>query len=331
VLHDFSGGADGMNPIGAPIQADDGNFYGTTEEAAGFVGATVYQYAPSTGTFTTILQLDNASANGILTPLIQGPDRNLYGTAYVGGANGCGSIFKLTTSGTLLTVYSFTCKAGGANPAAPLMQASDGNFYGTTESGSLSGEGTVFRMTPNGVVTVIHTFVPVGNEGQFPDGGLVQATDGNLYGSTSKGGSHGNGTLYMITTGGSYTQLFSFPLSLGQDPFGGLLQHTNGTLYGTVHFGGANGFGAIYSLDMGLGPFVTFVNPSGKLGSAAQILGQGLTGATSVTFNGVPTSFKVLTDTYMTAIVPTGATTGPVVVTTPNGTFTSNKNFRVGP
>ena len=108
----------------------------------------------------------------------------------------------------------------------------------------------------------------------------------------------------MITTGGTYTQLFSFPLSLGQDPLGGLLQHTNGVLYGTTSLGGVNGFGVIYSLDMRLGPFVTFVSPSERTGSSAQILGQGLTGATSVTFNGVATSFKVLTDTYMTAIVP---------------------------
>jgi uncharacterized repeat protein (TIGR03803 family) len=187
-------------------------------------------------------------------------------------------------------------------------------------------------MTLRGSVIVIHTFIPSGTEGQFPDGGLVQATDGNLYGSTQKGGSHGDGTLYRITTGGSYMQLFSFPQSIGQDPLGGLLQHTSGIFYGTASRGGANGFGAIYSLDMGLGPFITFVNSTGRHGSAAQILGQGLTGATGVTFNGVPaTSFKVISDTYLTAVVPAGATTGPVVVTTPNSTFTSNKNFRVGP
>jgi hypothetical protein len=81
---------------------------------------------------------------------------------------------------------------------------------------------------------------------------------------------------------------------------------------------------------MGLGPFITFVQPTAKVGKAAEILGQGFTGTTSVTFNGVPaTSFAVKSDTYMTAVVPTGATTGPVEVTTPTGTLTSNLNFRI--
>ena len=81
---------------------------------------------------------------------------------------------------------------------------------------------------------------------------------------------------------------------------------------------------------MGLGPFVAFVQPIGKIGRTAQILGQGFIGTTSATFNGVPaTTFKVLRDTYMTAVIPAGATTGPVVVTTPSGTLTSNKNFVV--
>jgi hypothetical protein len=110
------------------------------------------------------------------------------------------------------------------------------------------------------------------------------------------------------------------------------MQHTSGLLYGPSWMGGTHGDGFLYSVDMGLGPFVTFVHAQGKVGSVAQILGQGLTGASSVTFNGVPTaSFAVVSDTYMTAVVPTGATTGPVVVTTPGGTLTSNVNFRVSP
>jgi uncharacterized repeat protein (TIGR03803 family) len=169
-----------------------------------------------------------------------------------------------------------------------------------------------------------------GFEGKFPEGGLVQATDGNLYGSTSSGGAGDNGTLYQITTDGVYTQLYSFPKSIGVQPTAALLQDTNGLFYGTTLAGGANGVGSVFSLNMGLGPFVTFVRPTGGVGHAAQILGQGLTGATSVTFNGVAaTSFTVVNDTYMTAVVPTGATTGKVVVTTPGGTLTSNVNFRI--
>ena len=120
------------------------------------------------------------------------------------------------------------------------------------------------------------------------------------------------------------------PQTVGAGLGTALVQDTNGRFYGTAPYGGAYGFGAIYSLDMGLPPFVTFVQAVGKIGRSAQILGQKLKGTTSVTFNGVPaTSFKVVSDTYVTAVVPTGATTGPVVVTTPTGALTSNVNFRI--
>jgi uncharacterized repeat protein (TIGR03803 family) len=114
VLHEFSGGSDGLYPLAAPIEGLDGNFYGTTESGAGFLGATVYSYTPS-GTFTTIYQFDSATDYEIVAPLIQGSDANLYGTGYY-GTNNCGSIFEITTSGTLLMQYSFDC-TGGSNPS----------------------------------------------------------------------------------------------------------------------------------------------------------------------------------------------------------------------
>ena len=104
-----------------------------------------------------------------------------------------------------------------------------------------------------------------------------------------------------------------------------MLQATDGSIYGTYSVPGA-----VFSLDLSLSPFVAFVLPTGKVGGAAQILGQGFTGTTSVTFNGVKaTSFQVVSDTYLTATVPAGATTGLVAVTTPTGTLTGNVNFRV--
>jgi hypothetical protein len=108
------------------------------------------------------------------------------------------------------------------------------------------------------------------------------------------------------------------------------LQHTDGPFYGTAKFGGAFGYSSVYSLDMGLGPFVTFVRSTGKVGHTAQILGQGLTGTANVTFNGVPaTSFNVVSDTFLTAVVPSGATTGQVVVTSSGGPLASNVVFRI--
>ena len=143
------------------------------------------------------------------------------------------------------------------------------------------------------------------------------------------GGAQDFGTLYQITTSGQYKLLYSFVDAVGSGPVGPLLQHTNGKFYGVASFGG-QGYGTIYSLDMGFGPFIALVSYTGRIGQPVQILGQGLTGATAVTINGVAaTSFKVVTDRYMTAVIPTGATTGPVVVTTPTGTLTSNHNLQV--
>jgi uncharacterized repeat protein (TIGR03803 family) len=330
-LHEFEGSADGELPSAPPIQASDGNLYGTTRGNFG-VAATVYKYDLASKAFTTIYQFDGTHGQTVPAALIQGADGNLYGTAEGAGAYGCGTIFKMNRSGVILYYYSFPCATGGALPSAPLVQASDGNFYGTTfegGDGQGQGNGTIFKMTQKGTVTILYSFKG-GRDGSSPNASFVQATDGKLYGATAGGGSSGSGTLFRITTAGAYELLYSFPQDVGKGPEYSLMQHTNGLFYGTAEGGGANNYGAVYDLNMGLGPFVAFVIPSGGVGKSAQILGQGLTGTSSVTFNGVAaTSFKVFTDTYMTAVVPSGATTGPVIVTTPAGTLKSNKNFRI--
>jgi uncharacterized repeat protein (TIGR03803 family) len=162
--------------------------------------------------------------------------------------------------------------------------------------------------------------------------GLVQGTDGNLYGGTHKGGANDLGTVYQITLNGQYKQLYSFVDRIGQSVDSAPMQHTNGKFYGATTYGGRYSEGAMYSLDMGLGPFIALVRYTGRIGQPLQILGQGLTGSTAVTVNGAAaTSFKVVSDTYMTTVIPAGATTGPVVVTTTKGALTSNHNLRIVP
>jgi uncharacterized repeat protein (TIGR03803 family) len=329
VLHEFTGGDDGYYPFAAPIEASDGNLYGTAGGSGGQNGS-VYRYTRS-GVFTTIYQLPTDQRQYLIAPLIQGMDGNFYGTTYLGGDYGCGSIFKITHTGTLLYRFSFPCFGRlGTSPGGPLMQASDGNFYGTTLLGGASvGLGTVFKMNPQGVVSVLYKFLG-SPDGALPMAGLVEGTDGNLYGSTEEGGSNNIGTLFQITKNGDYTLLYSFAASVGSTLLSAPMQHTNGRFYGLTNVGGTDDNGAVYTLDMGLGPFVAFVRPTGRVGQLAEILGQGLTGTTSVTFNGVPaTTFSVVRDTYMTATVPSGATTGLVAVTTPGGRLTSNVSFRV--
>jgi uncharacterized repeat protein (TIGR03803 family) len=215
-----------------------------------------------------------------------------------------------------------------------IIQANDGNFYGTTGKGGLNGVGAVYKMTPAGVLTIIHSFSETDGMGIFPVAGLVQATDGKFYGATE---GEPFGHLFQITSTGKFTLLISFTNTggnfPGQNPQVALFQNTNGTLYGDTYGGGSGGGGVLYSLGMKLGPFVSFVGPlfEGKVGKTIEILGQGFTGASKVSFHGVAASFTVISDTHLTAVVPSAATTGSVTVTTPGGTLTSNKIFRVTP
>jgi uncharacterized repeat protein (TIGR03803 family) len=336
VLYQFTGATDGAYPVAQAILASDGNFYGTTNGGGDGFGV-VYRYSPSSGSIATIFTFSSDQSMGyaIQAPLIQAVDGSLYGTAQSGGSNGCGTIFQITTSGTLLQLYSFPCGTGGGVPGGPLIQASDGNLYGTTETGGVttpqctSGCGTIFKMS-GGAVSVLYSFSGKQSDGRFPGAGLVEATDGNLYGNTDEGGPSNFGTLYQISKGGQYKSLYAFSSKFGRFPSAGLLQHTNGKLYGLCFNGGAYGEGTLYSLNMGLSPFIALVRYTGRIGQPAQILGQGLTGSTAVTINGVAaTTFKVVSDTYMTAVIPTGAATGPVVVTTATGTLTSNHSLRI--
>ena len=217
------------------------------------------------------------------------------------------------------------------------MQAIDGNFYGTTKIGGGIGGGTIFKITPAGALTTLYSFCSQPNcaDGDDPMGGVIQATDGNFYGAAAKGGEDNDGTVFEITPDGTLTTLHAFHGNDGALPFGGLAQGTNGTFYGVTDEGGSActpfGCGTVFSLDMGLGPFVTFVRAAGKIGQTGGILGQGFTGTTSVSINEVPASFTVVSDTLIKAIVPPGATTGYVTVVTPSATLTSNVPFHVLP
>lgn len=351
---------DGYGPEGL-VQAADGNFYGTTaEDGVNGNYGTLFKISPS-GKLTTLYNFcarlncsDGATPSG---GVVQGSDGNFYGTTSSGGDQncnvdygGCGTVFKITPEGKLTTLHIFK-GTDGASPGGSLVQAADGNFYGTTFgflACNVSSEcGTVFKITPSGRLTTLYRFCTQANctDGTHPIAGLIQATDGNFYGTTFAGGGGdcvadfgaGCGTVFELTPLGALTTLHSFDSADGANPDGGLLQATNGSFYGTTYSGGnlsceaPYGCGTVFSLDVGLGPFVTFVRAAGKVGQTGPILGQGLTGTTSVLLNGTPASFTVVSDTYIRATVPVGATTGYVTVTTPSGMLTSNLPFHVIP
>jgi uncharacterized repeat protein (TIGR03803 family) len=315
---------DGQTPLSPLLQTVDGSFYGTTQAGGLNFSGTVFNLTPS-GTLTTVANF-NADVNGFYPggALVQASNGRIYGCV---ADEETGSVFSMTTGGDLTDLYSF----GGSEGYRPtgLTLGRDGSFYGPVEFGSVNGYGEIYRLTTAGALTVLHSFD--NSDGAYPVGAVLFGTDGNLYGTTYSGGTNGAGTIFQLTPADTLTTLYNFSGTTdGSAPFSGLVQHTNGIFYGVTSAGGTDGLGTVFSLNMGLRPFVAFVQPTGKAGSNAQILGQGLTGTTSVTFNGVSaTSFTVVDDTYMTAVVPTGATTGPVVVTTPGGALTSNVSFRI--
>jgi uncharacterized repeat protein (TIGR03803 family) len=298
-LHNFGPLPSGTYPRAALVQASDGNFYGTTSEGGtnsclyggtNFGCGTLFKITPS-GTLTRLYNFCSQSgcADGEAPggALVQGTDGNLYGTTRSAGnmgggcsaIGGCGTVFKITTTGTLTTLHSFDL-TDGANPDAGLIQATDGNFYGTTYSGGANNNctygtcGTVFKITLAGTLTRLHSFD--NTDGANPIAGLIQATDGNFYGTTGGGGNGpcgaGCGTVFKITTTGTLTTLHIFDNTDGSLPTA-LVQDTNGTLYGTTYLGGTNGYhycggtcGTIFSLSVGLGPFVETEPASGNVG-----------------------------------------------------------------
>jgi len=319
----------------APIEGFDGNYYGTTSDGGGEVFGTVYKMTPA-GKVTFIYTFDGTYRYP--EALTLGTDGNFYGTILGGSAAPYGGVFKITPGGKFTVLYNFKSTPDGETPKGAIIQARDGNFYGTTERGGVDGFGSIYKMTPAGVLTILRSFSESDGLGLAPLAGLVQATDGKFYGAA--GSNYSSGVLFQMTSAGKYAVLLNLTNTTGKfpgaNPQVSLFQHTNGTLYGDTYGGGTGKLcfcGVLYSLGMKLGPFVSFVGPlfEGKVGKTIEILGQGLTGTTKVSFHGVAATFAVVSDTYLTAVVPTGATTGSVTVTTPARTLTSNKVFRVTP
>ncbi|HVM49460.1 MAG TPA: choice-of-anchor tandem repeat GloVer-containing protein [Candidatus Acidoferrum sp.] len=221
--------------------------------------------------------LSTSSASGApkypCAGVVQGSDGSLYGTTAYGGAGGNGAVFQVTTGGVLTVLVSFN-GTNGSHPGGTLLRGSDGNFYGTTAYGGTNGNnGTVFQVTPAGVLTTLVSFS--GCDGKHPVAGLAQGNDGDLYGTTILGGAQGLGTAFKITTGGLLTLLVSFNGTNGSAPFAALVQGSDGNFYGSTEDNNVTSAGRAFRMTPSgvLTTLAFFTGANGLSPSAGIVLG----------------------------------------------------------
>lgn len=339
-VYSFTNGTDDSAPIFTVLQGQDGNMYGVS-------GA---QYSTQYGSFFKLTTKGKITAHpfvyatdGAAPSLpVQGTDGNFYGTTQGGGdpTCKCGLVYKATTGGKITVLHKFTgyvssTQFDGSRPIGILVQGFDGALYGTTYTGGSNNQGTVFKITTSGTYTPLHSFVYASPsfDGELPIAGLTLGTDGNFYGVTANGGAHAGGAFFKITPAGTETVLYSLCTLTCYDGLyltTPMILHTDGKFYGNTA-GNSLGGAVFYSFDVGLKPFVKSTTTAGKVGATVALLGQDFTGASGVSFNGAAAKYTIVSDTYLTAKVPSGASTGSVNVVTASGTLVGINSFRVIP
>ena len=247
VTWNFGAGMDGQNPNGDLAVDAGGNFYGTTYGGGLYGGGTVFKITP-TGQETVLWNFGSGTdGQQPFGSVVLGQDGNLYGTTTAGGTYSLGTVFRLTPAGVESVLWNFGATADGQAPKNRLIQGSDENLYGTTESGGAFGYGTVYKLTLAGAETVLYSFAD-GTDGQGPEG-VVEGPDGALYGITIGGGTYSVGTAFKVTKGGVETILWTFGNgSDGRNPPDAPLLGLDGNLYGVTSGDGVNGLGTVYRL-----------------------------------------------------------------------------------
>src|ERR1017187_8419615 len=253
VLYSFTGLADGGNPYGGVVPDSAGNLYGTTS-AGGTSGYGVVFKLDKAGQETVLYAFTGRADGGYsYAGVIRDSAGNLYGTTSSGGTAGYGVAFEVNTCGQETVLYSFTGGADGGYSYAGVIRGSAGNLYGTTSSGGIgqgtSGYGVVFKLDKAGQETVLYAFTG-GADGGYSYAGVIRDSAGNLYGTTTSGGTAGQGVVFKLSTGGQETVLYSFTGGAdGGYPYAGVIRDSAGNLYGTTVYGGPANQGVVYKVD----------------------------------------------------------------------------------
>jgi uncharacterized repeat protein (TIGR03803 family) len=251
VLHSFTGGADGIIPIGGLVRDKAGNLYGTTSQGGTSNDGIVFKISPS-GKETILHTFTGSATDGkypSYTSLLLDAKGNFYGVTEEGGSADGGILYSLSKTGKLTILHSFT---GGTTDGCnvlgtPFMDAA-GNFYGTTSSCGAHTLGTVWKVSKDGKEKLLHSFAGGTSDGEYPLAGVIKDATGNLYGNTETGGASNVGTVYKISKTGKFTLLHSFDGTDGKFPYGSFAQNAKGTIFGTTQNGGTIGYGTVWKI-----------------------------------------------------------------------------------
>jgi uncharacterized repeat protein (TIGR03803 family) len=258
VLHEFGGSGDGIGCYAALLEGSDGVLYGTTYLGGSVNNGTVFKLNKDGSGYKILYQFAGAGdGQKPYAALVEGTDGTLYGTTKLGGPGSGGTIFKLRKDGSgygIIRYFTFTygSSTDGCCPSAPLLKASDGMLYGTTQSGGTNSFGTIFRMNTDGQnYGILHHFGGF-LDGRTPDV-LTEAEDGTLFGTTEMGGTNSYGTVFKLNkdgTGYAVLHHFAYRGLDGQSPYSGVIEADDGLLYGTTQSGGASGnCGTVFRLN----------------------------------------------------------------------------------
>ena len=248
VLYNFMGGPDGSNPYGGVVRDSADTLYGTTW-FGGTAGAGVIYKVDTSGNETVLYNFTGPPGDArSYSALYRDSAGNLYGVSYAGGTAGFGAVYKLDTSNNYTVLYNFTGGSDGRYPYAGVIRDPAGNLYGTTEVGGVYYGGVVYTVDTSGNETVLYNFTG-GSDGDYPNGGLVRDSTGNLYGTTTYGGASGWGAVYELDTANNLTVLYSFAGAFdGANPQAGVVRDSAGNLYGTTQSGGTGNVGAVFKI-----------------------------------------------------------------------------------
>jgi uncharacterized repeat protein (TIGR03803 family) len=257
LLYQFRSGPGGINPYAGVVRDAKGNLYGTTYNDGAFAAGTVFRIntAGREKVLHSFSQTDGDGAFPWYGTLARDSSGNLYGTTITGGIAGelcCGTVFKVTASGTESVLYRFAGTNGDGFPQDGVVRDPSGNLYGTTQNGGPDNAGTVFKVDPTGKKTILYSFTG-STDGAYPMAGVVLDAEGNLYGTTWLGGLQnfgGYGTVFKVDPMGKESVLYTFTGSNdGGTPQAGVIRDSHGNLYGTTNYGGTDSAGTVFKVD----------------------------------------------------------------------------------